>query len=57
MTGSMQHSLQHLLPALSQVAKVNRQSRIQNFIKNNRFEYDFNSTYAKALFFLSCANK
>ena len=35
---SMQHSLQHVPLTLCEVSNINRQS-IQNFVKNNGFEY------------------
>jgi len=46
----MQHSLQHVFLTLIQVSKINRQS-IQNFIKNNGFEYGVKCIYTKTLFF------
>ena len=48
----MQHSLQHVPLTLSQVSKVNWKS-VQNFIKNDAFEYRVRCRYAC---FLSCAN-
>ena len=50
---TMQHSLQHVPLTLSQVSKVNWKS-VQNFIKNDGFEYRVRCRYAC---FLSCANK
>jgi len=46
----MQHSLQHVSLTLSQVSKINRQS-IQNFVKNDGFEYGVKCRYTKTLFF------
>ena len=39
---SVQHLLQHVPLTLSQVSKINRQS-IQNFVKNDGFEYGVKS--------------
>jgi len=45
----MQHSLQHVSLTLSQVSKIKRQS-IQDFIKNDGFEYGVKCRYTKTLF-------
>jgi len=45
---SMQHSLQHVPLILSQVSKINMQS-MQNFVKNDGFEYRVKCRYTKTL--------